>query len=48
MVHQHFRLVPPITVAENVVLGEPRDVGRIFDSGRCDRARWRAVTSLRP
>ena len=24
MVHQHFRLVPPFTVAENIVLGEHR------------------------
>jgi ABC-type uncharacterized transport system ATPase subunit len=30
MVHQHFRLVPPFTVAENVVLGDHRDVGRSF------------------
>jgi general nucleoside transport system ATP-binding protein len=28
MVHQHFRLVPPFTVAENVVLGDHRDLGR--------------------
>jgi simple sugar transport system ATP-binding protein len=30
MVHQHFRLVDPFTVAENVVLGDHRDVGRAF------------------
>ncbi len=30
MVHQHFRLVSPFTVAENVVLGDHRDVGRTF------------------
>jgi simple sugar transport system ATP-binding protein len=30
MVHQHFRLVAPFTVAENVVLGDHRDVGRTF------------------
>src|SRR5439155_4473046 len=30
MVHQHFRLVPPFTVAENVILGDHRDVGRSF------------------
>jgi ABC-type uncharacterized transport system ATPase subunit len=30
MVHQHFRLVVPFTVAENVVLGDHRDVGRGF------------------
>jgi ABC-type uncharacterized transport system ATPase subunit len=28
MVHQHFRLVAPFTVAENVVLGDHRDVGK--------------------
>ena len=30
MVHQHFRLVAPFTVAENVVLGEHRDEARKF------------------
>jgi general nucleoside transport system ATP-binding protein len=30
MVHQHFRLVSSFTVAENVVLGDQRDVGRSF------------------
>jgi simple sugar transport system ATP-binding protein len=30
MVHQHFKLVAPFTVAENVVLGDHRDVGRSF------------------
>jgi general nucleoside transport system ATP-binding protein len=30
MVHQHFRLVPPFTVAENIVLGEHRDEARRF------------------
>jgi ABC-type uncharacterized transport system ATPase subunit len=30
MVHQHFRLVPPFTVAENVVLGDHRAKGRSF------------------
>jgi general nucleoside transport system ATP-binding protein len=30
MVHQHFRLVEPFTVAENVILGDHRDVGRSF------------------
>jgi general nucleoside transport system ATP-binding protein len=30
MVHQHFRLVPPFTVAENVVLGDQRGVGGAF------------------
>ena len=30
MVHQHFRLVVPFTVAENVMLGDHRDEGRSF------------------
>src|SRR5919201_1292805 len=30
MVNQHFRLVSPFTVAENVVLGDHRDIGRTF------------------
>src|SRR5690242_11694855 len=30
MVHQHFRLVEPFTVAENVVLGDHRREGRAF------------------
>ncbi len=30
MVHQHFRLVVPFTVAENIVLGDQRDVGQSF------------------
>ena len=30
MVHQHFRLVSPFTVAENVVLGDHRGEGRRF------------------
>ncbi len=30
MVHQHFRLVQPFTVAENVVLGDHRHAGRSF------------------
>jgi general nucleoside transport system ATP-binding protein len=30
MVHQHFRLVEPFSVGENVVLGDHRDVGRTF------------------
>jgi simple sugar transport system ATP-binding protein len=30
MVHQHFRLVPPFTVAENVMLGDHRGEGRKF------------------
>ena len=30
MVHQHFRLVPPFTVAENIILGEHRAEARKF------------------
>jgi general nucleoside transport system ATP-binding protein len=30
MVHQHFRLVEPFTVAENVVLGDHRGAGKAF------------------
>ncbi len=30
MVHQHFRLVEPFTVAENVMLGDQSDIGRSF------------------
>lgn len=41
MVHQHFMLVPPFTVAENIVLGqEPRT--RL---GRLDRARAEATVA---
>src|SRR5215203_4938067 len=38
MVHQHFMLVPPLTVAENVVLGaEPRR-GPVFDKAQAERS----------
>src|ERR687886_1035687 len=37
MVHQHFRLVEPFSVAENVVLGDHRGEGRSF------RLRHRAI-----
>src|SRR5438876_7580277 len=30
MVHQHFRLVEPFTVAENILLGDHRGEGRSF------------------
>jgi general nucleoside transport system ATP-binding protein len=30
MVHQHFKLVSPFTVAENVVLGDHRSIGKSF------------------
>ncbi|WP_082718131.1 ABC transporter ATP-binding protein [Hydrogenibacillus schlegelii] len=43
MVHQHFKLIPPFTVAENVVLGaEPRR-GLLFDR-RAAREAVRALT----
>ena len=44
MVHQHFRLVEPFTVAENVVLGDHRDIGRGFRFH--PRAVERAVAEL--
>jgi len=35
MVHQHFMLVPSLTVAENMVLGiEPKRIGLFFDYGK--------------
>ncbi len=39
MVHQHFRLVPPFTVAENIILGEHRPEARSFvvRPGRIER-----------
>jgi simple sugar transport system ATP-binding protein len=44
MVHQHFRLVAPFTVAENVVLGDQRGIGRSFMLNR--RAIERRVAEL--
>src|SRR5919109_899222 len=44
MVHQHFRLVEPFTVAENVVLGDHRGEGRAFRLRR--RAIERRVVEL--
>ena len=41
MVHQHFRLVEPFTVAENVMLGDHRGEGRSF------RLRSRAIERRR-
>src|SRR5919201_5714567 len=38
MVHQHFMLIPVMTVAENVVLAEePREAGVLLDYGEADR-----------
>ena len=43
MVHQHFTLIPPLTVAENIVLGaEPRKGGRL-DGDRANRETQRLV-----
>ncbi len=40
MVHQHFQLVPPLTVAENIVLGAEPVRGLRFDKGAAnDRVR---------
>ncbi len=39
MVHQHFMLVDPLTVAENVTLGhEPRGLPGVFSPGAAERA----------
>jgi simple sugar transport system ATP-binding protein len=39
MVHQHFMLIPVMTVAENIVLAkEPRRAGFLLDLGAADRA----------
>jgi len=46
MVHQHFRLVEPFTVAENVVLGDHRGEGRTFGlRRRAIERRVRAVAT---
>jgi ABC-type uncharacterized transport system ATPase subunit len=38
MVHQHFMLIPVMTVAENIVLAtEPRRAGVLMDSGAAER-----------
>ena len=49
MVHQHFRLVEPFTVAENVVLGDHRGAGPLVPSAPArDRApRRRGLEELR-
>src|SRR6478672_9164556 len=37
MVHQHFMLIPVMTVAENIVLGmEPKHEGVILDTGEAN------------
>ncbi len=48
MVHQHFMLIPVMTVAENIVLGvEPRD-GLLLDEQGARAARARALAAVRP
>ena len=43
MVHQHFMLIPVMTVAENIVLAnEPTHAGVMLDDARRGRARPRA------
>ncbi len=47
MVHQHFMLIPVMTVAENIVLGtEPRQNGVLLDERAAERARRRAGQDL--
>jgi ABC-type uncharacterized transport system ATPase subunit len=37
MVHQHFMLIPPLTVAENIVLGrEPGGLGSVYETNQAD------------
>ena len=46
MVHQHFMLIPVMTVAENIVLAtEPTKDGVLLDDARRRRARARALAS---
>ena len=49
MVHQHFRLVPPFTVAENIILGEHRPEARSFvvHPRAIERRRRRARRAVR-
>lgn len=37
MVHQHFKLVPSLTVAENILLGQERVRGLFIDRARAER-----------
>ena len=49
MVHQHFMLIPVMTVAENIVLAiEPRHGGSAPGLRRGTQARARALGALRP
>jgi ABC-type uncharacterized transport system ATPase subunit len=39
MVHQHFMLIPPLTVGENIVLGyEPTNSGDFYDTAKANAA----------
>ena len=39
MVHQHFMLIPPLTVAENIVLGhEPGNAGSVYEDKKARQA----------
>ena len=46
MVHQHFKLVASLTVAENLVLGDEPRRRRLFDRGAARRAAARAAGQL--
>jgi simple sugar transport system ATP-binding protein len=48
MVHQHFMLVPTLTVAENVVLGQELTRGLQLDRVPCGDRGARAVGAHRP
>ena len=49
MVHQHFMLIPSLTVGENIVLGcEPIDDGRLLRHREGQRRDPRALRALRP
>ncbi len=37
MVHQHFMLIPPLTVAENVILGEEPSIAGFVDIARANK-----------
>jgi len=37
MVHQHFMLIPPLTVAENVILGEEPSIAGLVDIARANK-----------
>ena len=48
MVHQHFMLIPVMTVAENIVLGnEPTQAGILLDTAADARVRELAAVQLR-